>query len=357
MIVLLANSILILLFATIFYRSPKAACFICGLQAFLILAMRSEFYGADALYYYNGYHLISGYSFEGICSVLSSSPIKVASLPYPYAYENGWVIVNWLFSHIGFTYRQFIIVLSGLTSFSLSFFAYRYSKKPGYSIFIATCLIFYLYSFYVLRQTLAFCICLFASKYLLERKPGKFFILLLLAISFHRSAAIFAVLYPFVNRPVTKNTIEKSLVACVVLILVSAFFLPNILPRVLALFGKSHYALSFKFNNLLMLQLLTVGCLLFFDIDKLTKSKTTSIAIWSSILSMLLYSLFLSNEVMARAIEYVWVFVIALIPAILEELEKHQQLIAYMGISLLLVIYLAHQIQGTTFDPYLFASF
>lgn len=238
MIVLLANSILILLFATIFYRSPKAACFICGLQAFLILAMRSEFYGADALYYYNGYHLISGYSFEGICSVLSSSPIKVASLPYPYAYENGWVIVNWLFSHIGFTYRQFIIVLSGLTSFSLSFFAYRYSKKPGYSIFIATCLIFYLYSFYVLRQTLAFCICLFASKYLLERKPGKFFILLLLAISFHRSAAIFAVLYPFVNRPVTKNTIEKSLVACVVLILVSAFFLPNILPRVLALFGK-----------------------------------------------------------------------------------------------------------------------
>ena len=125
----------------------------------------------------------------------------------------------------------------------------------------------------------------------------------------------------------------------------------------LALFGKSHYALSFKFNNLLMLQLLTVGCLLFFDIDKLTKSKTTSIAIWSSILSMLLYSLFLSNEVMARAIEYVWVFVIALIPAILEELEKHQQLIAYMGISLLLLIYLAHQIQGTTFDPYLFASF
>lgn len=357
MIVLVANSLLVLLFAATLNRYPKAACIVCGAQLFLVLAMRSEFYGADALYYYNGYHLISSYSFEGMCALLSPSPIKVADLPYPYAYENGWVVVNWIASFIGLDYRQFMISLAALTSLSISLFSYRYSKKPGYSLFIASCLIFYLYSFYVLRQTLAFCVCLFASKYLLERKPGKFFLLILLAISFHRSAIVFAILYPFVNRKVDKSVIKKALLFSIVLLVLSAFVLPTLLPKVLAVFGKAHYELSFKFNNLFILQLITVACLLLFDVEEMAKNKMTSIAVWSSIISMLLYSLLLSNEVMARSIEYIWVFVIVLVPAMLEKLEKHEKTISYMAVSVLLVIYLAHQIQGTTFDPYIFAPF
>lgn len=357
MTVLVANSLLVLLFAAALNRHPKAACIVCGFQLFLVLAMRSEFYGADALYYYNGYCLISDYSFEEICSLLSPSPINVAGLPYPYAYENGWVVVNWVSSFVGLDYRQFMIVLAAFTSLSISLFSYRYSENPGYSIFIASCLIFYLYSFYILRQTLAFCVCLFASKYLLERKPVKFFILVLLATMFHRSAVLFAILYPFANRHVDQNTIKKSIGALVLLLVLSAFVLPSVLPPVLAVFGKAHYDFSFRFNNLLVLQLLTVICLLFFDIEEMAKSRTTSIAIYSSIISMLVYSLLLSNEVMARSIEYIWVFVIVLVPAMLERLEKHERTIAYMAVSALLVIYLAHQIRGTTLDPYLSAIF
>tara|TARA_B110001450_G_scaffold20551_1_gene18700 strand:- start:186 stop:1202 length:1017 start_codon:yes stop_codon:yes gene_type:complete len=108
--------------------------------------------------------------------------------------EIGWNIINRALYSI--STNSFILLFT--VSFAMIYFYLktikRYSDIAWISVFILLCTVFY-NSLFVLRQNLAIPLCLMTIPYIIERKPVKFSLLTLLAISIHFSAIVWFIAY------------------------------------------------------------------------------------------------------------------------------------------------------------------
>lgn len=127
-------------------------------------------------------------------------------------YEIGWVVLNFLYSYLFGSFDGFLkfvgIVVCGGYVYAIS----RYSKNPLFSVlFILIYPSAFGMSFYVLKQSLAFAIILFALHYLKEEKPIKYLCGIIIASSLHYSAVVFIPLYWIAKN--IKNGISLKLIA------------------------------------------------------------------------------------------------------------------------------------------------
>jgi hypothetical protein len=117
------------------------------------------------------------------------------SKPQPFVHlEIGWFFLNKILYSI--SHNSFILIVSVSLMIIICYLITidRYSAIPWLSVFLLLCTVFY-NSLFVLRQHLAIPICLLSIPYIVERKPIKFAILTLLAVSFHYSALIWILAY------------------------------------------------------------------------------------------------------------------------------------------------------------------
>ena len=356
MIVLAIHAALLLLNSLLLGSNKRISAVAGSIIMFVVLALRSELYGADALYYLNGYDYISSLTYEQMIESLSTIPLINANLIYPFSFENGWVVLNWVFSALNLGYRSLFIVLSAITAICFGRFAFRYSPAPAYSLFVSSCMSFFLYSIFILRQTLALCVCLESVKAILDKKPVRFILYLLIASSFHRSAIIFGVLYILSQQKKKKKIYITGIILFLSTILISATVLPAVVSILFSLLGKAHFQVSFSFNNLILVQLIMYLSLSLFDIDGLSENPKTNIILWAMLISLTSYALMLNNEQLARANEYYWVFVTLLIPLLIQQLEPHLQLLGTLVVTIALFGFLALQVAGSSLDPFIFAG-
>jgi len=108
--------------------------------------------------------------------------------------EIGWYFLNRVLHSISNNNFILLFFVSFIMILSYIITVKRYSAIPWLSIFLILCTIFY-DPLFVLRQHLAIPICLMSIPYIIERKPIKFILLTLLAISFHNSALIWIPAY------------------------------------------------------------------------------------------------------------------------------------------------------------------
>jgi hypothetical protein len=108
--------------------------------------------------------------------------------------EIGWYLLNRILYSI--THNSFILIFSVSLIIIVCYLITieRYSAIPWLSVFLLLCTVFY-NSLFVLRQNLAIPICLLSIPYIIERKPVKFTLITLLAVSFHYSALIWFLAY------------------------------------------------------------------------------------------------------------------------------------------------------------------
>ena len=108
--------------------------------------------------------------------------------------ELGWDFLNNILSYISSNsfFLFFIVSVIMLLCYLISI--KRYSAIPWLSVFIIFCTVFY-NSLFVLRQNLAIPICLMSIPYIVDRKPIKFLLITLLAVSIHNSALVWLLVY------------------------------------------------------------------------------------------------------------------------------------------------------------------
>lgn len=100
------------------------------------------------------------------------------------------------FTYICTDFHVYIFVISAFVLGSFSIFIYRHSDRPVFSYIIYYALGYYAIGFQMLRHVMALSILLLAYDFILERKPLKFIVIVLLAACFHSSALIFLIAYP-----------------------------------------------------------------------------------------------------------------------------------------------------------------
>lgn len=135
--------------------------------------------------------------------------------------EAGYLLFCWLLTRLHDDPRILFVITAVFIIFSLGRFAKKYVKNVGlfYCLFVGTLL----FDFFIsgLRSALSIAIFLFAVDFLIERKPGPYFAICVLAMLFHNSAFVYFFVYPLLSPRFREN---KSGTISNFLLIVAAFF-------------------------------------------------------------------------------------------------------------------------------------
>lgn len=122
--------------------------------------------------------------------------------------EPGYWLLNriiGIFSHD----LNIIIIITSIITFTLIFLTIKeYSVAPAVSVLFLFVLRDYEMLICLIRQGIALAIVVYSFRYLVDEKYFKYFILILIASSFHYSAIIFMLLYRVLNKKLSNNDIS-----------------------------------------------------------------------------------------------------------------------------------------------------
>ncbi|MBR1775006.1 MAG: EpsG family protein [Bacteroidales bacterium] len=177
---------------------------------FLLVAFRAESIGNDTLTYANYYRSLI--DTKNIFEALSGRM------------ENGYILINYFFSHLGLSWLQFQIIITMFMYYSIYRYFYKYSVNIGFS-----CLLFMLTlmgtTMAATRMCLAISILLFSVPYILKRKFLPFLLIVFIAFFFHKSSLVFVMIYPLCAlKYERKRIVILMLVAIAIAYLGTSFF-------------------------------------------------------------------------------------------------------------------------------------
>ena len=346
------NFILILLYGFLF-KNKKLFVTLAAVQIFLILALRAPTLGVDLDNYSGGYEYIAGLDFRDMLSRLHL--VKVADLIYPYSFESGYVVFNWIVAALGFDFQGFLMVHAAITVAIVAVFIYRHSDDAPISFILFISLGFFTYLFGILRQTLAMAVFLMAIPCIKKRQPIRYLLWCLLAFTVHRAAILVVPLYFVYNLKMTKRRYVGLCAALGGLLAVSPLLAEYVLAPILELLGKSRYQLSFSLNNYILLMAGFAVLILIFTSfeDFFEKNLDNSFLCWCFLWAFAIEIMGLYNDVIARAMQIPYIAIIALIPNILKR-YKHSGFstagrIALVGLTF---VFMIMQTAGSVIDPY-----
>lgn len=168
---------------------------------------------------------IYGEEFDTIADAIRNQQALSRTMMFVQGSEYGYWLWNLLIAQ--FTANRYIfILLTILLIYTLFYRAFvKYLEDYPLTVIVFMGFVYY-FSMTYLRQMIAVGICWQAVQYLWKRKPLPFFIIILIATTFHSSALLFAGMY-FV--PIRKYPKSFVLIALAAALLLSVTPLPNML--------------------------------------------------------------------------------------------------------------------------------
>ena len=89
------------------FKNKKQLCIVISLQMFLILSLRDITLCIDYPNYSAGFEYIKGLSIGELFS--SFRLIRTAKLVWPFSYESGYVVLNWLVGKLGLAFTDCLL--------------------------------------------------------------------------------------------------------------------------------------------------------------------------------------------------------------------------------------------------------
>lgn len=134
--------------------------------------------------------------------------------------ESGDTVGLQLFFHgagiIGLDFQACLFIIAAFVAITLGVLIYKYSPSPFWSYAMYLGMGFYISSFNILKQIIAMGFIVLALICILENKPIRFVLFVIIASLFHLPSAIFLVTYPFAKKKV--DTMYFAMVALTVLL-------------------------------------------------------------------------------------------------------------------------------------------
>lgn len=302
-------------------------CLIVGLQLFVTAAFRNLSVGGDLENYIPAYEHISQSSWD-----------KLLFVPF----ETGYVFLNKILSLITPEVRLLLIFISGFIVFGYIRSIYRNSTMPWLSLFLFMAIGFFTESLSMLRQAIAMVIILSGLKYVEERHFRKYLLIVILAMSFHLTAVILIILYPF-------SMMKLNLRNFILLITGCGLFMQTLGRCILNYVISNFYSLySSKiesgsgFSMLLLLLAIAVGGLLLNSPNRSPKVYMSMIA-----LSCCMQLFALQFALFARIVMYFSMALIIYIPETLSRIQnKEIRLMMILLVCVLATMYFIFLILG-----------
>ena len=194
------------------FTNNRSFAIVSGLYLFLIAALRNVAHG-DLIGYRARYEeLLPNTSYSSLFNQWSNGNLK----------DFGFYAWSKFFAAIGISTEVWFAIIAAIFCICYSYFTCKYSADPFTSL-LTVLLFYYSFTFTGLRQTMALAVIFIAYTFMLEKKPIKFVITVLIASAFHSSALIFLPAYLIAR---LKIGIKQPIM--VVISLAVALFAPGI---------------------------------------------------------------------------------------------------------------------------------
>jgi len=249
----------------------------------------------------------------------------------------------------------FLTIIAALSIFPVGRLIYKYSSMPFLSFTIYISFNFYAFIFSGLRQALAFSLVYISYDFIMEKKPAKFLITIILAILFHNSALFFLPAYVISNVKLSKVKLLISIISFIVIYIFRAPIMSFVTSYI---FEDYDVVESTSIQWLLLSLLIYGGCLLFYKntVEKNPQSNGLYILVGFGIYLML-FATVATNAM--RIANYYYVFSILLIPEVISALKNKKlavfvSYVLIIGLIILMLMFLIND--GYNIVPYLFLN-
>ena len=225
---------------------------------FLIIGLRHPSMGWDLQYGKYGGYL---WSFQNISN---NSLLEVFRFNGWLNYEIGFILFNKLISFISKDIQCLLICSALLSLIPIGVTIHRYSRNTLMSVLVYLGLPSFMILFSGLRQGIGISLCCITYPYIINKKPIKFVLLVLIASLFHYSAICFLIAYPIFNFHMGKTLRYISLLG-ILLVFVLRKPLFTILSKLLKDNAQMDY--NGAITLLLVFTLVYIFCIIFLDND------------------------------------------------------------------------------------------
>lgn len=170
--------------------------------------------------------------------------------------DNGYYLLNKIVYMFSNDFWLFKAILYFITFTLFSYVIYKKSRYPAISYLLYIAFGFIGLNFCILRQAIAISICFYSFRFIKEKRPFIFIIVVTIAITFHKTAIFYLFLYPLANGFYENVSRLKKLIFIGCAFMIARFGLP-----IMYQFYKTDYsdmAIAGTGLNLLILDLLLI---------------------------------------------------------------------------------------------------
>lgn len=323
-------------------RKMKLYLTICGLCIVFVMGLRSRFSGSPDT---NGYcSLFERIKNSGI-GLLDFINQRSAESDLIFA-EVGFSVYVWLLANI-FPSAQWLLIITAIVmTVCTLYFISKHSKDVVLSIVMFLTLGLFSFNMNGLRQCLAMSICLIAYDFIKDKKFIPFALIILLAMSFHKSSLIFAFAYLLAFMKPKWNYIIFFIIALTLFIV----FADNISFLYDSLTGEE-YTGGESYDSggivVVLIYLITILVTLLFN-DKWDNDIFLPILL--TLIGLAFYVIrYLSTQIFERISHYFFYYTILVLPLVVSKFDAKSMILIKSIIMILSIALFAYRLIGTNF--------
>ena len=314
----------------------KIFCSLACLQWVLISSLRGLSVGADTINYkINRFDKTMGLSwnnvFENFMTIFSEDKVK----------DPGYTILEKTFQMFSTNYQLWLAVIAIIFTVPMAIWIYKYSKNVFISFLIYSCLFYEFFAITGHRQTIATAIAVFGGfEFLKRRKFWRFALCILIAYPIHKSVAVYLAIYF-----VTMLPVNRKYMACILILTALCFALKSQIIKSLGtlmdyeMYGDSKTAGSVNFP------MMYIGITAFSIFARKSVDKTSeiiNISYHAEFLGLIFLPLMFINENAMRVIQYFSIYIMILIPELLDKLKYRENIMwGFFGSILMIALLIA----------------
>lgn len=310
----------------------KIFCVIASAQWIILSGLRHISIGNDTRQYYQGHFLVD--LSKGWQDILPNFIDWILGIDVE---EPGYFALQIFFQTFSDNYQLYLIFIACIFTIPLGVWIYKYSSDPLISFAVYFGLFSSFFALTGIAQTVATSIVLFGGyKFLKDRKFIPFLLVCLLATPVHKSAFFFIIIYFIAIIPITKIYFVGSFSIFGIIM-----FEKNLFMQVIAkITGYTSFAAQTPNSPYAFTFIYVLVCVVIAWRHKEMLNKSRDVQLWINAIfvGLILIPMMFVNASVMRGIQYFSVFLMLIIPVILDTFRFRDKKLAQSIIFVLLGI-------------------
>lgn len=331
-------------------KRRKSIMFFSFVFVVLFVGLRSRYIGsADTRIYASMFERAHG---QGLLTFLAGNDICPQNFIYS---EGSFFLISWILAQVFENAQAFLLISSAVITYSVATFIWKNSKSDTLSWILYSCLGLMTFSMNGMRQAIAMSICLLSFEFVKQKNFLKFFLIIFIAFTFHRTAIVFLLVYLIYNY-------KPSAFANILVGVSSTAFLLNSrkLAEIYDQFTKEDYASGAEIESggiisVLIYSIVIVLSLVYLSFSEKENKKIVITLSLLSFVGMLFYvSRYFSTQVYERISYYFFYFVIILFPELKFLFDERTRILYKLIVALMAIMLFAYRLNNGSFANYTF---